>query len=273
MSDCYNAKLIKHRKAPWPPKDSFQTLATPITHMKNKSPSCCIMCNQQRHHSSVWLLCKYTHLAENFDDLEYTSKESGEEKKEETKLVRGDEGDSLMCVVQKTMLSPKHPYTTHKNSWFQTRRTIQNKVCATIFDNCSYENIVTKSLVKSLQLSTMDRSRNKLKSLLMKHARYLSQLVKINWMRSFAILWTWMLAMSCEEDHDNMIDRWSSTERITLTRSLGKEIKFCCYLLCPLMLSYLNSTQYSWFHVPTRDSTVFLLICLNNSQTSQIRGY
>ena len=64
-------------------------------------------------------------------------------------------GERVNCVIQKVLLTPSHPISSQRHNLFKTRCTIKQKVCDVIIDSGSCENIVSKSLVKALQLPTV----------------------------------------------------------------------------------------------------------------------
>lgn len=71
---------------------------------------------------------------------------------EEPTCVEADDGDSLSCVLQKVLLTPKVELHPQRSSLFRTRCTINGKVCSVIIDSGSSENMVSQKLVSTLQL-------------------------------------------------------------------------------------------------------------------------
>ncbi|PON35024.1 Aspartic peptidase, active site [Parasponia andersonii] len=69
-------------------------------------------------------------------------------------IVPGDEGDQVVCIVQKLLLAPKQPQPVQRHVIFRTRYTIKKRVCNVIIDSGSSDNIISKSLVKPLELPT-----------------------------------------------------------------------------------------------------------------------
>ncbi|XP_020691321.2 uncharacterized protein LOC110105961 [Dendrobium catenatum] len=68
--------------------------------------------------------------------------------------VHGDEGDPLLCVLQKLLIAPKSPSHSQCNALFKTRCTIQGKVCELLIDSGCTENVISRSVVQALQLKT-----------------------------------------------------------------------------------------------------------------------
>ena len=83
---------------------------------------------------------------------EFMENEDGE--CEDVVLV-ADSGEYVNCVIQKVLLTPSQPVSSQRNSLFRTRCTINKRVCDVIIDSGSCENIISKSLVKTLELLTV----------------------------------------------------------------------------------------------------------------------
>ena len=75
--------------------------------------------------------------------------EDFEEFEGEKIVVMEDEGEQTNCVIQRVFLSPKQPITSQRHNLFRTWCTIKGKVCDVIIDSGSYENIISKSLIKA----------------------------------------------------------------------------------------------------------------------------
>ena len=60
----------------------------------------------------------------------------------------------MVCIVQRLLLTPKKPDDSQQHKIFQTRCTICNKVCNVIIDGGNSKNVVSKALVKALNLKT-----------------------------------------------------------------------------------------------------------------------
>lgn len=66
----------------------------------------------------------------------------------------GDEGEAVACIVQRLLLAPKKKDDSQRHKIFRTRCTVRNNVCNIIIDSGSSENVVSKALVKTLNLKT-----------------------------------------------------------------------------------------------------------------------
>ena len=114
----------------------------------------CFKCNQPGHRSSDCALRKMTNVAEGLNEEEYEECYESEEFEGEELVVLEDEGEQVNCVVQRELLSPREPLNSQRHNIFRTRCTIKGKVCDVIIDSGSCENIVSKALVKTLELTT-----------------------------------------------------------------------------------------------------------------------
>lgn len=72
----------------------------------------------------------------------------------EAELVPSDDGDPVVCILQKLLFAPKQAQLTQHNAIFRTHCTINTKVYNVIIDSGSSENVVSKALVKALSLET-----------------------------------------------------------------------------------------------------------------------
>lgn len=77
-----------------------------------------------------------------------------QEEGNDIELVGYDEGDPVICIVQKLLLTPKQQSSTQRQKIFRTCCTVNGKVCEVIVDGGSSENVVSKALVKALALKT-----------------------------------------------------------------------------------------------------------------------
>ena len=73
---------------------------------------------------------------------------------EGAKFAERDVGEEVACIVQRFLLTPKKSNDSQRHKIFRTRCTIRNKVCNLIIDDESSENVVSKALVKALNLKT-----------------------------------------------------------------------------------------------------------------------
>ncbi|XP_020692917.1 uncharacterized protein LOC110107098 [Dendrobium catenatum] len=65
-----------------------------------------------------------------------------------------DDGEAVVCILERLLLAPRQPVTSQRNAIFCTRCTIGGRVCELLIDNCCTENVVSRSLVQALQLKT-----------------------------------------------------------------------------------------------------------------------
>ena len=72
----------------------------------------------------------------------------------EAELVPSDNGDPIVCILQKLLFAPKQAQLIQRNAIFRTCCTINTKVCNVIIDSGSSENVVSRELVKALSLET-----------------------------------------------------------------------------------------------------------------------
>lgn len=74
---------------------------------------------------------------------------------EDAEQIFSDERESAISyILQKLLLAPKQIKFPQKNSLFNTRCTVQKKICDVIIDEGSTKIIMSKDLVKSLGLTT-----------------------------------------------------------------------------------------------------------------------
>ena len=111
----------------------------------------CFKCNQPSHRSNDCPLRKVVHLAkrEKEDDNEVCCELDGYGDDEEV-YEDNDEGQNY--VVRKRMLTPKQEETPQRHQLFRTRYTINSKLFKLIINSGSCENIISKEVVKLLNL-------------------------------------------------------------------------------------------------------------------------
>ncbi|PKU84124.1 RNA-directed DNA polymerase [Dendrobium catenatum] len=68
--------------------------------------------------------------------------------------ITADEGEAVVCILERLLLAPRQPTASQRNAIFRTRCTINGKVCELLIDNGCTENVVSRGLVQSLQLKT-----------------------------------------------------------------------------------------------------------------------
>ncbi|XP_028556143.1 uncharacterized protein LOC114581024 [Dendrobium catenatum] len=69
--------------------------------------------------------------------------------------VDGDDGEPVVCVLQRLLLAPRRPAKTQRNALFKTKCTIKGKVCDVLIDTGCTENVISRAVVQSLQLKTV----------------------------------------------------------------------------------------------------------------------
>ncbi|XP_028551234.1 uncharacterized protein LOC110091993 [Dendrobium catenatum] len=68
--------------------------------------------------------------------------------------IRADEGEPVLGVMEKVLLSPRKPVETQRHYLFRSKCTINDKVCDLVIDSGCTENIISKAAVQALQLKT-----------------------------------------------------------------------------------------------------------------------
>ncbi|PKU71894.1 RNA-directed DNA polymerase [Dendrobium catenatum] len=68
--------------------------------------------------------------------------------------LQGDEGEPIICILEKLLLAPRQPQQSQRNAIFRTKCTIQGKVCELLIDSGCTENVISRSVVQALQLKT-----------------------------------------------------------------------------------------------------------------------
>ena len=113
------------------------------------APIKCFKCNLRGHRSSDCPLRKMVHLVERKEEKEYEVyyEPDGDGEKEAEDDVEGQS-----YVVRKMMLTYKQEENTQHHQLFRTRCTINNKPFQLIIDSGSFENIISKEVVKELKL-------------------------------------------------------------------------------------------------------------------------
>lgn len=69
---------------------------------------------------------------------------------EEVEFLEADGAERFTRLVQR-LLAPRENKATQRHLIFRTKWTIQ-KVCEVIIDNNSFDNVVSKTLVKAMEL-------------------------------------------------------------------------------------------------------------------------
>ncbi|XP_028555177.1 uncharacterized protein LOC114580768 [Dendrobium catenatum] len=68
--------------------------------------------------------------------------------------LQADDGEPVVCVLQKLLIAPRQPNNSQRNSIFRTRCTINGQVCDVLIDNGCTENVISRSVVQKLHLKT-----------------------------------------------------------------------------------------------------------------------
>lgn len=109
----------------------------------------CFRCSQPGHRSNE---CpRRTRVGVVNEEEEGENEEHGDE---EVEYTSGDKGEHVACIVRRSLLAPTQEENHQRHNLFRISCTIQQKVCDVIIDSCSVENLVSKALVKKLQLKT-----------------------------------------------------------------------------------------------------------------------
>ncbi|KAI0530516.1 hypothetical protein KFK09_000060 [Dendrobium nobile] len=116
----------------------------------------CFRCLQQGHKSNECPTRPHLQFAE--AEIEDGVEENEEALENSQEDVVGDEGEQLICVMEKLLLAPKQPNISQRNALFRTKCTIGGKVCELLIDSGCTENVVSRAMVQALQLKTTKSS-------------------------------------------------------------------------------------------------------------------
>ncbi|KAI0495130.1 hypothetical protein KFK09_025277 [Dendrobium nobile] len=116
----------------------------------------CFRCFQQGHKSNECPTRPQLHVLEAEEDNVLDDEEGEPEDTQED--VGGDEGEPLICVLQKLLLAPRLTDQSQRNRLFKTKCTIKGKVCDVLVDSGCTENVISKAAVQALQLQTIPNS-------------------------------------------------------------------------------------------------------------------
>lgn len=109
----------------------------------------CFRCFQQRHKSNECPLRRQVQLLEgNFEEQEHLDSTELIEVEE----LRGDEGIAFVCVVERLLVAPRQSTISQRHVIFRTKCTINEKMCNLLIDNNCTKNIMSKTVVKALDL-------------------------------------------------------------------------------------------------------------------------
>ncbi|KAI0529675.1 hypothetical protein KFK09_002229 [Dendrobium nobile] len=112
----------------------------------------CFRCFQPGHKSNECPTRQQIQLLDGEGEFELDLPE--EEHHTDVEDVCADEGDPLVCVLEKLLLAPRKPVLSQRHSIFKTKCTIGGKVCDLLVDSGCTENVVSRNVVQALQLKT-----------------------------------------------------------------------------------------------------------------------
>ncbi|KAI0498175.1 hypothetical protein KFK09_021416 [Dendrobium nobile] len=130
-------------KAKAPSKDNPYTRPTTLK---------CFRCFQPGHKSNECPNRQQVQLLEGKTETQPTAAER--EAEEDYEEVEGDEGEPVMCILEKLLLASRQVSPTQRNAIFKTKCTISGKVCDLLIDSGCTENIISQSAVNALKLKT-----------------------------------------------------------------------------------------------------------------------
>ncbi|XP_020702838.1 uncharacterized protein LOC110114328 [Dendrobium catenatum] len=112
----------------------------------------CFRCFQPGHKSNE---CPNRQQIQLLDGKgEFEQEPPDEEHHEDVEDVIADEGEPLMCMLEKLLLAPKKQINSQRHSIFKTKCTIGGKVCDLLVDSGCTGNVVSRVVVQALQLKT-----------------------------------------------------------------------------------------------------------------------
>ncbi|XP_028556926.1 uncharacterized protein LOC110109044 [Dendrobium catenatum] len=113
----------------------------------------CFRCFQPGHKSNECPQRQQVQLAECQEDAEQA--EIGGDEEGEIEEIPADEGEPLLYVMEKLLLAPRQQNLSQRHAIFRTRCTISGRVCDLVIDSGCTENVVSRSVVQTLQLKTI----------------------------------------------------------------------------------------------------------------------
>ncbi|KAI0501107.1 hypothetical protein KFK09_019325 [Dendrobium nobile] len=116
----------------------------------------CFRCFQPGHKSNECPQRQQVHLAEGDEGSEHAEDEI--DKDCDIEDLPADEGEPLICVMEKLLLAPRQNLSSQRHAIFRTRCTIAGKVCDLLIDNGCTENVIARSVVQGLNLKTTKNS-------------------------------------------------------------------------------------------------------------------
>jgi len=153
------ANAVGNGGTPTKPVNTAPPEVAPRNPYARPGPDKCYRCGQPGHRSNQCPRRGVVNLVETEeDDRRVVEKDENEAvyAYEEEEITGGDEGELLShsLVVQRLLLTPKQEEPSQRHKIFQTRCTVNKRVCDIIIDNGSSENIVSKVMVTKLGLQT-----------------------------------------------------------------------------------------------------------------------
>ncbi|XP_020696471.1 uncharacterized protein LOC110109634 [Dendrobium catenatum] len=112
----------------------------------------CFRCFQQCHKSNECPTRPQLQMIDADGDDEVEEKDAECDELHED--VEGDEGEHLVCVMEKLLLAPKQSTVSQRNALFKIKCTVSGKVCDLLVDSGCTENVVSRAMVQALQLKT-----------------------------------------------------------------------------------------------------------------------
>ncbi|KAI0529651.1 hypothetical protein KFK09_002205 [Dendrobium nobile] len=131
------------------PKNKYSVPTNPYA---KPSSLKCFRCFQPGHKSNECPQRQQLQLMENEDGEGSNNPNEGDSPYVED--VDGDDGNHIIYVVEKLLITPNRSNASQRNSIFKTRCTISGKVCDLLVNSGCTENIISWSVVHALQLKT-----------------------------------------------------------------------------------------------------------------------
>ena len=72
----------------------------------------------------------------------------------DVELMQGDDGERVISIIEKLLLTPKQPSISQRNALLRTNCTINRMVFELIIDSGRTKNVVSRAIVKELSLPT-----------------------------------------------------------------------------------------------------------------------
>ncbi|WVZ52592.1 hypothetical protein U9M48_003638 [Paspalum notatum var. saurae] len=126
---------------------------------KNQNIMKCYKCGEEGHISSICPRRKVVNTTRYESDVdEYDDNNDGdsEQEVEEEQNLCEEKGEEVVCVIQRLLCSTPQPDNTQRKKIFESKCTVNGKVCKLVIDNCSCENLISQNLVNHLKLDTHD---------------------------------------------------------------------------------------------------------------------